>query len=145
MKQSSFDFLNNPKKNSGSHTTSAITNNNNTIRSEDKPFHNWYRFVLSYPPHLVRDYIKDFGLDNKTKVLDPFCGTGTTNLEAKLKQIPSIGLEANPFPHFASSVKVDWNVNPSIIESVVEEVCQSTYKIFSNQGIGRYPFSPSLH
>ncbi len=29
----------------------------NKLKSEDRAFHNWYRFVLSYPPHLVRTYI----------------------------------------------------------------------------------------
>jgi hypothetical protein len=34
---------------------------NNKIQSEDRPAHDWYRFVLSFPPHLVRDYIARFG------------------------------------------------------------------------------------
>ncbi|HSW35931.1 MAG TPA: hypothetical protein VLH18_04925, partial [Candidatus Limnocylindrales bacterium] len=42
----------------------------------------------------------------------PFCGTGTTVVEAKLCGINSIGIEANPIAHFASSVKVDWNIDP---------------------------------
>ena len=29
----------------------------NKLAIEDRPAHDWYRFVLSYPPHLVRDYI----------------------------------------------------------------------------------------
>ncbi|MEA3341793.1 MAG: DNA methyltransferase, partial [Chloroflexota bacterium] len=51
---------------------------------QDRAFHDWYRFVLSYPPHLVRDYVDDFGLDEQSTILDPFCGTGTTVVEAKL-------------------------------------------------------------
>ena len=34
----------------------------NRIYEEDLPVHEWYRFVLSYPPHLVRRYIERFGL-----------------------------------------------------------------------------------
>jgi len=30
---------------------------NNKLRAEDSSVHDWYRFVLSYPPHLVRDYL----------------------------------------------------------------------------------------
>ena len=30
----------------------------NRIYEEDLPVHEWYRFVLSYPPHLVRATLK---------------------------------------------------------------------------------------
>lgn len=113
----------------------VITSDSNAINFEDKAFHNWYRFVLSYPPHLVRDYIRDFGLDENNVILDPFCGTGTTLVEAKLNHIKSVGIEANPFPHFASSVKVDWNINPSELQEVAETVAEATYRTLSDQGI----------
>ena len=50
----------------------------NKILEEDRAFHDWYRFVLSFPPHLVREYIKKFRLGKIDTLLDPFCGTGTT-------------------------------------------------------------------
>jgi len=56
---------------------------NNKLYPEDTPVHEWYRFVLSYPPHLVRDYIDHFKLGRDSSVLDPFCGTGTTIVEAQ--------------------------------------------------------------
>jgi hypothetical protein len=34
----------------------------NKLNPQDRAFHDWYRFVLSFPPHLVRDYIQKFGL-----------------------------------------------------------------------------------
>lgn len=113
----------------------TITNGNNSLSTEDRAFHNWYRFVLSYPPHLVRDYICDFNLDKNDILLDPFCGTGTTIVEAKLNKIKSIGIEANPFPHFASSVKVDWDINPNELLEVAEEIISRTYRTLSGQGI----------
>lgn len=54
----------------------------------------------------------------------PFCGTGTTLVEAKLCGVPSIGLEANPFTHFASFVKVDCSVDPdTFIEGAQKNSC----------------------
>jgi DNA modification methylase len=93
----------------------------NRLRDADRSFHDWYRFVLSFPPHLVRDYFRDFGIDNKNVVLDPFCGTGTTVVEAKKAGITSYGLEANPMAALASRVKSDWSGNPdSIIDTALQ-------------------------
>ena len=83
----------------------------NKLARSDRAFHDWYRFVLSYPPHLVRKYLNEFDLGENDLVLDPFCGTGTTVVEAKLQGIPSIGIEANRFAQFAGSVKIDWKLN----------------------------------
>ena len=83
----------------------------NKIANKDLLFHNWYRFVLSFPPHLVRDYINKFGLKNGDTILDPFCGTGTTILEAKLNGLSGIGIEANPIAFFASEVKTNFEVD----------------------------------
>ena len=84
----------------------------NKLRPEDRGAHDWYRFVLSFPPHLVREYLHRFGLNANNRVLDPFCGTGTTLVECKKLGIPSLGIEANPMAFFASQVKVDWGVDP---------------------------------
>ena len=113
----------------------VISSNNNSIRPEDRAFHDWYRFVLSYPPHLVRDYMNDFGLDEQSTILDPFCGTGTTIVEAKLNRIRAIGLEANPFPHFASTVKIDWNIVPDELQLFAAQVSESAYAELVDQGI----------
>ena len=79
----------------------------NKLAHHDRPFHDWYRFVLSYPAHLVRQYLEEFDLGVGDIVLDPFCGTGTTIVESKLGNVKSLGIEANHFAHFASSVKVN--------------------------------------
>lgn len=84
----------------------------NRVRWQDRAAHQWYRFVLSFPPHLVRDYANKFGLSSRHRVLDPFCGTGTTVVECKKLGIPAFGLESNPVACFASRTKLQWNVDP---------------------------------
>ena len=54
----------------------------NKLDSEDRSVHDWYRFVLSFPPHIVASYIDRFNLKQGQRLLDPFCGTGTTLVEA---------------------------------------------------------------
>lgn len=85
--------------------------NANKLDFSDQPVHNWYRFNLSFPPHLVRHYFERFGLSKNSVILDPFCGTGTTIVEAKKMGIRGIGVETNPIAHLASSVKTDWNID----------------------------------
>ena len=84
----------------------------NDLRLEDQAAHDWYRFVLSFPPHLVQTYLQRFDLCENKVVLDPFCGTGTTLVESKKLSVGSVGIEANPLAHFASVVKTDWHPDP---------------------------------
>ncbi len=69
--------------------------------------------MLSFPPHLVREYLARFALTPRQTVLDPFCGTGTVLVECKKRGVPSMGVEANPVAHFASRVKTDWRGDPA--------------------------------
>lgn len=94
----------------------------NKIMENDRAFHDWYRFVLSFPPHLVRDYIKKFRLGKMEILLDPFCGTGTTLVEAKLNNIPSIGCEANTLAFIASKTKVNWGIDAQKLITAAEKI-----------------------
>jgi DNA modification methylase len=101
------------------------SNNQNQLLPDDRGVHDWYRFVLSFPPHLVRTYIEQFGIDSSQVVLDPFCGAGTTLVEAKKSGIASVGMDSHPMAHFASSVKVDWSVSPDRILAYAGQVAES--------------------
>lgn len=103
----------------------------NKLDLHDRAFHDWYRFVLSFPPHLVREYVQRFGLRAGQTLLDPFCGTGTTLVEAQLLHIGSIGVEANPMAHFASSVKVDWAVDPHDLIAHATTVADAAFRVIA--------------
>ena len=94
----------------------------NKLRAEDSSIHDWYRFVLSFPPHLVQQYLEGFCADQTSLVLDPFCGTGTTNVECKKRGIPSWGIEASPLTHFASKTKCTWIVDTSDFLCTAEQI-----------------------
>lgn len=107
----------------------------NKLAAEDRAFHDWYRFVLSFPPHLVRNYVKEFKLDKNSVVLDPFCGTGTTLIEAKLLGFKSVGMEANSFAHFAASVKLNWNVDPDNLLERSRDTAYTALGLLKLQGV----------
>lgn len=112
-----------------------LNGHNNRVYVEDGAAHDWYRFVLSYPPHLVRDYVQRFGLSSEHRVLDPFCGTGTTVVECKKLGIESVGIEAHPMSHFASQVKVDWNLSPDAFLEHAEAVASIARQRLEAEGI----------
>ncbi len=100
----------------------------NKLSFGDRSVHDWYRFVLSFPPHLVRAYLKRFGITEEQKVLDPFCGTGTTIVECKKLGIPSVGIEAHPMTAFASRVKSDWTIDPAALENDAGRIAEIAEK-----------------
>jgi hypothetical protein len=98
----------------------------NKLYSEDTSIHDWYRFVLSFPPHLVRNYLDEFGIKNGDTVLDPFCGTGTTLIECKKRNIFSIGIEANPVAHLAMQAKTNWEINLDDFRTAIDTIANRT-------------------
>lgn len=128
------DFIQ-PEKIQETKTPELSNGRANKLTAQDRAFHDWYRFVLSFPPHLVRDYLTKFELNNNSVVLDPFCGTGTTVVEAKLAGMKAIGLEGNPFPHFASSVKTSWDLNADLLSSSARKIANEALDNLKSQGI----------
>lgn len=134
----------------------------NRFYEEDKPIHDWYRFVLSFPPHLVRHYISKFNLNKQHCVLDPFCGTGTTLVECKKNGISSVGIEANPVAHLAAKTKTSWNIDcKGLVEHAnliasetekklknkatrLEQLCDEKYKLLITNSISPIPLHKSI-
>ncbi len=111
----------------------------NNLLPLDRPAHDWYRFVLSFPPHLVRDYADQFELNSDSLLLDPFCGTGTTIVEGKKLGIPAVGVEAVPLPLFASQTKVDWSPNPERLKAHAQNVAERVLAALEREGVSDDP------
>lgn len=84
--------------------------------------HDWYRIVHGYSDHLVAKLLTEFDLSHKQRVLDPFCGAGTTLVECRKLNIESVGIDANPSSCFAARVKIGWDVRPARLVTLLAQV-----------------------
>lgn len=116
----------------------------NSVQKEDLPIHGWYRFVLSYPPHLVRQYFSSFGLASGALVLDPFCGTGTTLVEMKKQRVSSVGCDAHPFAAMVSRVKTNWQLDAALLRSVFKRILRRTESLTSDHGLASFSFEAAM-
>jgi DNA modification methylase len=120
----------------GSSLLSKHTNGEaNKIIVHDRPIHDWYRFVLSFPPHLVRTYLERFEVKKNQTILDPFCGTGTTMVECKKLGLHGVGVEAHPMAHFAGTVKTDWAIDPDDLLEHANMIAEEVNRELAQQDI----------
>jgi DNA modification methylase len=65
-------------------------------QNKSLPVYNWYNYRHGYSRDLVYNLIDLFELKKGERILDPFCGGGTTLLAAKEKEISSYGVDILP-------------------------------------------------
>ena len=120
----------------------------NQLKTQDRAIHGWYRFVLAYPPHLVREYLNKFNADpERDWVYDPFSGTATTPVEARLNGFSVIGSDANYIAVLANKVKLGWDIDLDWVVSCLDDVIQvaaSAIQITGCKPILEAPVQPTL-
>lgn len=71
------------------------------------PVHRWVPWIAGYSAAFVDDTLATYVPQRKTvRVLDPFCGVGTTLLQAVWRGHTAIGFEINPYPTLAARAKL---------------------------------------
>jgi len=67
--------------------------------------HNWLKYKEGFSAELVEILLDEMGIKPKDTILDPFLGSGTTALVAKMKGINSISFDIMPMSRIAVNVK----------------------------------------
>ena len=77
--------------------------------NKNLPVHRWVPWIAGYSASFVDDVISAYLGSRKTGalVLDPFCGVGTTLLQAVLHGHNAIGFEINPYPALVARAKLN--------------------------------------
>ncbi len=82
--------------------------------------HDWYRTIWGYSDHLVGMLLEEFASTASARVLDPFCGSGTTLVECMKQGVDSAGIDANPVSCFAATVKTNWSLSPDRLLTLLQ-------------------------
>jgi DNA modification methylase len=85
--------------------------------NETAAVHRWFRFKESFSPDLLKTVLDSLRpcLGRTLRMLDPFCGVGTSlvaaqELQAQGYSISATGIERNPFIAFVAKAKVNWPI-----------------------------------
>ena len=68
--------------------------------------HGLHEYKGKFNPQIVSSIINICGLSEKDRILEPFCGSGTTLYESMLNGISSDGFDYNPLACFLSNAKL---------------------------------------
>ncbi len=97
----------------------------------DYPIHRWFRLTPSFSPELVADILAHWNLPPTAKVLDPFCGVGTTPLVCQERELSSCAVELNPLLYFVAKVKTTPLRNLTDLAVAAKEVMVQAQSHFS--------------
>jgi DNA modification methylase len=67
--------------------------------------HCFHAYPAMMIPQIARKLIEDYKTADTELVFDPYCGSGTTLVEAKLKGIASVGTDLNPMARLVARTK----------------------------------------
>jgi DNA modification methylase len=101
--------------------------------NKTQPIHRWVPWIAGFSSSFVRDVLQMY-LEGQGTVLDPFCGVGTTLVEALLCGHNAIGFEINPYAAHASRTKV--NAHQIMASKLDEEISRfhAFYKSKTSNG-----------
>lgn len=88
------------------------------------PIHRWFRYSAGFSAEWVKSEIIRFqnDTDEKPIILEPFTGSGTTNIVGDSLSAESYGFEGHPFIARVAQAKQLWHIDPQIFKEAAEQV-----------------------
>lgn len=100
----------------------------NGVFSTGYATHGLFPYRGKFHPQLIKALLNIIGLKKNEVVLDPLCGSGTTNVEAALMGINSIAIDLSPFCQLMTKVKYD---SLSIDVEALKGISKRSEELFS--------------
>lgn len=73
------------------------------------PIHKWYRYTAGFSAAWVSELIREEISNGRTRIIDPFAGSGTVLIESEFAGVESYGVEAHPYIYRIAKAKLNWN------------------------------------
>ncbi|WP_456327581.1 DNA methyltransferase [Archaeoglobus sp.] len=99
--------------------------------------HDIHRYPAKFIPQVVRRIIEEYSQKGDI-VLDPFCGSGTALLEARLVGRNAIGVDLNPVAYYVSKVKAN-PIEPRRLKRLWSDFSQKLSPLFGFDRVKPYP------
>ncbi len=118
-----------------SNDRSSLTKNyfNNGKFSTGYATHGLFPYRGKFHPQLIKALINIIGIKENETILDPMCGSGTTNIEASLMGIDSYALDLSPFCQFMTKVKYNsLTIDHKLLEEIADKYEDFFYFFSSN-------------
>jgi DNA modification methylase len=87
-----------------------------------EPVYRWFRYPAKFSNKLVDTAITYFNIKPGQLILDPFAGTGTSLIGAKLRGVDSVGIEAHFFLQWVGVTKLYWDFDLEDLQKKVRNV-----------------------
>lgn len=97
-------------------------------------------YPARFIPDIPRGLISALGCDKDSVILDPFCGSGTTLLEAQRAGFEAVGIDLNPIACLISSVKTQ--ILPNDFLQSANSICEQAQSTYN--GCVEIPSIPNL-
>jgi DNA modification methylase len=90
--------------------------------NEKRPVHRWWPYVQGFSAGFVAQTCERFGAGRGSVVFDPFCGSGTVPVTARMLGAKGIGIDMMPIAAFVADAKCQWDTDPVALWKAALEV-----------------------
>jgi len=97
--------------------------------------HGLFPYRGKFHPQLIKALLNIISVQKGETILDPMCGSGTTNIEAALMGINSYAVDISPFCQFMTRVKFEALTLSNDSISVLKNKHDQLFKFFSTDDI----------
>lgn len=109
---------------SNTNYSNLVTFNSN----KHEEMHSWFYYKQGFSSKLLPWIADKYLIPKNSKVLDPFCGIGTSLLSAKENGYSSIGVDISPLCTFVTYAKLLNGYNPTLIKKSISDILGRKYQ-----------------
>lgn len=87
--------------------------------------HGLFPYRGKFHPQLIKGILNIIGVKRGDAIIDPMCGSGTTNVEASLMGINSFAIDQSPFCRFMTKTKYEaMAIDPKVLDGLSEKTSE---------------------